>query len=68
MSIQSSASKKRVSSYFKGVRAELKKVIWPTKKELINYTGVVILISSMVSLVVWVLDLGIHQILSLIIK
>ena len=27
----------KVKNYFKGVRSELKKVNWPTKKELINY-------------------------------
>ena len=68
MSAKTGAKKGRVSTYFKGVKAEMKKVIWPTRKELINYTGVVVLISTMVGLVVWVLDLGIHRILSLIIK
>ena len=68
MSAKTSAKKGKVSTYFKGVKAEMKKVIWPTKKELINYTGVVILISAIVGLVVWVLDLGIHRALSLIIK
>ena len=29
--------------FFRGVKAELKKVVWPTKKELINYTIVVFL-------------------------
>ncbi|NLV77643.1 MAG: preprotein translocase subunit SecE [Tissierellia bacterium] len=68
MSAQTGAKKGRVSTYFKGVKAEMKKVIWPTKKELVNYTGVVVLISVIVGLVVWVLDLGIHRVLSLIIK
>ncbi|MCF6461410.1 preprotein translocase subunit SecE [Clostridium sp. Cult3] len=68
MSAQTGAKKGRVSTYFKGVKAEMKKVIWPTKKELVNYTGVVVLISAIVGLVVWVLDLGIHRVLSLIIK
>ncbi|GFN37020.1 preprotein translocase subunit SecE [Tepidimicrobium xylanilyticum] len=68
MSSQTSASKGKIRTYFRGVRAETKKVIWPSKKELINYTGVVILISFMVGLVVWLLDLGIHRLLSLIIK
>ena len=31
----------KVKNYFKGVRSELKKVNWPTKKELTNYTIVV---------------------------
>lgn len=68
MSAQTSAKKTKISTYFKGVKAEMRKVIWPTKKELANYTGVVILISVIVGLIVWALDLGVHRILSLIIK
>ena len=30
--------------FFRGVKAELKKVVWPTRKELINYTIVVFLL------------------------
>ena len=29
-------------SFFQGVKVELKKVIWPTRRELINYTVMVI--------------------------
>ena len=38
------ATKKRASfkEYFKSVRVEMKKVVWPTKKETISYTAVVI--------------------------
>ena len=45
----------------------MKKVIWPSKKELINYTGVVLVISGLVALTVWILDLLINGGLSLII-
>lgn len=68
MSAQTSANKKRkLRSYFKGVKAEMKKVTWTSKKELVNHTGIVILISIIVALIVWVLDIGIHRILSLFI-
>lgn len=30
--------------FFKGVKAELKKVVWPTKKQLINNTVLVLLL------------------------
>ncbi len=30
--------------FFKGVKAELKKVVWPTKKQLINNTVLVVLL------------------------
>ena len=56
----------KVSTYFKGVKSEMKKVIWPSKKELINYTGVVIMISAIVAITVGILDLIIHSGLSLI--
>ena len=67
MAAQTGTTKGRMGAYFRGVKAEMKKVIWPSRKELLNYTGVVILISAIIGLVVWVLDLGIHRILSLII-
>jgi len=68
MSTNTVSTKDKMSTYLRGVKAELKKVIWPSKKELINYTGVVILISVLVAVVVYVLDLIIHGALSLIIK
>lgn len=67
MAAQTSSKKGQLSTYFRGVKAEMRKVIWPSKKELINYTGVVILISAIISIVVYILDFGIHGILKLII-
>ena len=54
-------------SYFRGVKAEMKKVVWPSKKELVNLTGVVILISITVAVTVGKLDYLIHGALGLII-
>ncbi|MBI3985021.1 MAG: preprotein translocase subunit SecE [Candidatus Levybacteria bacterium] len=36
--------------FFKEVTDELKKVVWPTKEEVIRLTGVVILVSVIVGL------------------
>ena len=44
--------------YFKGVRTELKKVVWPTKKETVKYTEVVILVCAAFALFFWLLDTG----------
>ena len=68
MSTQTVSTKDKLTTYLKGVRSELRKVMWPSKKELINYTGVVILISILVAVIVYVLDIGINGALSLIIK
>lgn len=52
--------KKRLSlkEYFKGVRTEMKKVIWPTRKELGSFTGVVILTCTAFALIFWAFDTG----------
>ena len=44
--------------YFKGVRTELKKVVWPTKNETVKYTEVVILVCAAFALFFWLLDTG----------
>ncbi|HEY8363179.1 MAG TPA: preprotein translocase subunit SecE [Tissierellaceae bacterium] len=67
MAAPTETKKGKLASYFRGVRAEMKKVIWLNKKELINYTAVVIVISAIVALTVWVIDLLINGGLSLII-
>jgi preprotein translocase subunit SecE len=65
MAAKTEGTKGKLSTYFRGVRAEMKKVIWPNRKELINHTGIVIAISILVSIVVYLLDLGIHGVLQL---
>lgn len=57
----------RVSNYFKGVKAELRKVNWPTKKELTNYTVVVLTTTFAMALVIWGLDLIFQNLVALIV-
>ena len=42
--------------FFKDFKAELKKVIWPTPKQLINNTVAVVVIVVIVGVIVFVLD------------
>ena len=46
----------RISGAFKNMVAELKKVAWPSKKDLINYSIVVIGFVVVLAIVVGVLD------------
>ncbi len=46
----------RVSLFYRQVLAELRKVIWPTRKELITYTTVVIFFVLVVIAYVTALD------------
>ncbi|MDD4566057.1 MAG: preprotein translocase subunit SecE [Eubacteriales bacterium] len=45
-----------IKEYFKGVKTEMKKVVWPTRKELGSYTGVVLLTCVALSLAIWAID------------
>ena len=47
---------KNKKSFFKGLKAELKKVNWPTPKQLVNNTVAVITIVLITGLIVFVLD------------
>ena len=46
------------TTFYKQVVAELRKVIWPTRKELITYTSVVIVFVLVTIAYVSVLDFG----------
>jgi preprotein translocase subunit SecE len=46
----------RVSLFMREVIAELRKVIWPTRKELIAYTGVVIVFVLIMAGIVALMD------------
>ena len=48
----------RISGFFREVVSELRKVIWPTRKELLTYTAVVIVFVTVVTTIVALLDLG----------
>lgn len=49
--------KKEKKHFFKDFKAELKKVIWPTPKQVVNNTTAVITIVLITALIVFVLDL-----------
>ena len=53
--------KKRASlgEYVRGVKTEMKKVVWPTKKELVSYTAVVIVTCAVFALGFWLVDTGV---------
>ena len=50
-------NKKESKHFFKDFKAELKKVIWPTPKQLVNNTVAVITIVLITAVIVFVLDL-----------
>ena len=46
----------RMSLFLRQVTFELKKVVWPTKEQLVTYTGVVIVFVTIMALIISALD------------
>lgn len=42
--------------FFKGVKGEFKKIVWPSVKTITNNTGVVIAVSLIIGVIVFILD------------
>lgn len=57
---------RRVFDYFKQLKNELKKVVWPSKKKLFSGTMVVIITVIVVSLFVVLADFAFHNLLKLL--
>ncbi len=51
----------RVKNYFKAVKTEMHRVVWPSKKELVNYSVAVIASLVVVGVIIAVLDLVIGE-------
>ena len=58
---------KTVVQFLRDVRIEMKKVIWPSRQEVINYTVVVLVTVTVVSTFILLMDLVLSRLLQLII-
>ena len=54
--VQKQENSKNKKSFFKDFKAELKKVVWPTPKQLVNNTIAVITIVLITAVIVFILD------------
>ena len=54
--------------YVKETKQELKRVTWPTKKELLKNTGIVLTVVVSATILVWALDSVLSGALNLILK
>lgn len=51
---------------YREVRAELKKVIWPNRTQLINNTATVLMFCLVVGAIIWIADAGFGQLAKLV--
>lgn len=61
---------KRVAKWFREMKSELKKVVWPTPKQITNNTAVALVVMAASAVVLWAFDsladAGIHALISLV--
>ncbi len=57
---------RRMARFYREVVAELRKVIWPTRKDLVTYTTVVVVFVSIVVAIVGGLDLAFAKVVLIV--
>ena len=50
-------TKRQKKSWFKGLKAEFKKIVWPDQKSLTKETAAVVIVSVVVGVIISVVDL-----------
>ena len=55
-----------INNYFKSVSAELKKVSWMTKNQIVNSTIIVLIFAFIIAIFLFVLDFGLSEIVKVL--
>lgn len=58
----------RVGKFFREVRAELSKVIWPDRKQTMVYTAIVVASVFVIAGIIWVADVILGQVIGIILR
>ena len=53
--------KEKITKYWNETQLEVKKVAWPTKDEMIGSTMATIVISALLALFIWTVDMGVSK-------
>lgn len=46
----------KAKEFFKGIKSEFKKIVWPSFRTIMNNTGVVITVTILIGVIIFVLD------------
>jgi len=63
---EKTAEKKQKSSFFKSLKIEFKKIIWPDKPSVVRQTALIIVVTLILGIIIKFLDTGIQLLLKLI--
>ncbi len=65
--VREAQKENRISQYFRETRAELRKVVWPTREEAINLTAIVVATIVIMSIFFGAVDYLLTQLFRLLI-
>jgi len=57
---------KKLARFFKDIRTELKKVLWPSRKQVFNNTVTVLITCLILGGVIWILDYALGLLYTLV--
>lgn len=57
---------KAIGHFFKDLRGETKKIVWPDAKSVLKSTGVVLAVVAVFTVVIWLIDLGLSKSIDLL--
>ncbi len=58
----------KIGGFFRGITGEIKKVTWPTKKQVLVGTLSVLAFCLVVGLIIWLCDVGLDRLIGLIVN
>ena len=58
----------KIIQFFREVKVELQKVVWPSRREALKVTGIVILFSLLVAVFLGAIDFGLTKLLGLLVE
>ncbi|MBX6350167.1 MAG: preprotein translocase subunit SecE [Clostridia bacterium] len=58
----------RLTKFFREVATEMRKVVWPTRRETAVYTGVVVATVAAVAIAIWIFDEILGYLLGLLVQ
>ena len=57
---------KRIVRFFRDYKSEVKKIVWPSFKEVLRNTVIVLIMCAIIGVIIWLVDFGLGQLLELI--
>ncbi len=56
----------RVVAFFRDYKSEVKKIVWPSLKDVVKNTAIVLIMCLLIGALIWLIDFGLGQLLELI--